>query len=92
MKGATDLLVKLGQVLHPVPGDEIMGFVTKGSGVSVHRTNCANADSLRSESERLVSVSWAPTAKTSSWSPSRSRPWTATGCSPTSPGRCRTST
>jgi GTP pyrophosphokinase len=65
VKGATDLLVKLAKCCTPVPGDEIMGFVTKGSGVSVHRTNCANADSLRSESERLVPVSWAPTAKSS---------------------------
>ena len=65
VKGASDLLVKLAKCCTPVPGDEIMGFVTKGSGVSVHRTNCANADSLRAESERLVSVSWAPTAKSS---------------------------
>ena len=63
VKGASDLLVKLAKCCTPVPGDDIMGFVTKGSGVSVHRTNCANADSLRAESERLVSVSWAPSAK-----------------------------
>ena len=65
VKGASDLLVKLAKCCTPVPGDEILGFVTKGSGVSVHRTNCANADSLRAESERLVPVSWAPTAKSS---------------------------
>ena len=65
VKGASDLLVKLAKCCTPVPPDEIMGFVTKGSGVSVHRTNCANADSLRAEAERLVSVSWAPTAKSS---------------------------
>ncbi|HLL64086.1 MAG TPA: bifunctional (p)ppGpp synthetase/guanosine-3',5'-bis(diphosphate) 3'-pyrophosphohydrolase [Propionibacteriaceae bacterium] len=65
VKGASDLLVKLAKCCTPVPGDEILGFVTKGSGVSVHRTACVNADSLRADSERLVSVSWAPTAKSS---------------------------
>jgi guanosine-3',5'-bis(diphosphate) 3'-pyrophosphohydrolase len=65
VKGTTDLLVKLAKCCTPVPGDPIMGFVTKGSGVSVHRDNCVNADSLRSEPERLVPVSWAPTAKSS---------------------------
>jgi GTP pyrophosphokinase len=42
-----------------VPGDEILGFVTRGGGVSVHRTDCTNADDLRAEPERLVDVSWA---------------------------------
>ncbi len=65
VKGTSDLLVKLAKCCTPVPGDPIMGFVTKGSGVSVHRENCVNADSLRSEPERLVPVSWAPTAKSS---------------------------
>src|SRR5918997_523812 len=63
VKGASDLLVKLAKCCTPVPGDEIMGFVTKGSGVSVHRTNCANADSLREESERLVPAFSAPSGK-----------------------------
>jgi GTP pyrophosphokinase len=63
VKGASDLLVKLAKCCTPVPGDDIMGFVTKGSGVSVHRTACVNADSLRSEAERLVDVTWAPNAK-----------------------------
>ncbi len=42
-----------------MPGDEIMGFVTRGRGVSVHRTDCANAVSLRgAQSERLIDVEW----------------------------------
>ena len=65
VKGTSELLVKLAKCCTPVPGDPIMGFVTKGSGVSVHRDNCVNAGSLRSEPERLVPVSWAPTAKSS---------------------------
>jgi GTP pyrophosphokinase len=63
--GASDLLVKLAKCCTPVPGDQIMGFVTKGSGVSVHRVTCVNAASLRKEPERLISVEWAPTAKSS---------------------------
>ncbi|HET6634124.1 MAG TPA: ACT domain-containing protein, partial [Streptomyces sp.] len=45
----------------PVPGDPIIGFVTRGSGVSVHRTDCANVDSLSREPERILEVEWAPT-------------------------------
>jgi GTP diphosphokinase / guanosine-3',5'-bis(diphosphate) 3'-diphosphatase len=63
--GATDLWVKLAKCCTPVPGDQILGFVTRGAGVSVHRTDCVNAENLRSEHERLVEVSWAPTAKSS---------------------------
>jgi GTP pyrophosphokinase len=45
-----------------VPGDEILGFVTRAGGVSVHRTDCTNAESLRAEPDRLVEVKWAPSA------------------------------
>jgi len=41
-----------------VPGDKIMGFITRGSGVSVHRVDCPNAHALSMQSERLVTVSW----------------------------------
>ncbi|MFP5281916.1 MAG: RelA/SpoT family protein, partial [Actinomycetes bacterium] len=61
--GATDLYVKLAKCCTPVPGDEILGFVTRGAGVSVHRTDCVNAANLRTSPERLVDVTWAPTAK-----------------------------
>ena len=44
------------------PGDEIMGFITRGNGVSVHRVNCPNADSLKKEAERLIEVEWAPSS------------------------------
>jgi guanosine-3',5'-bis(diphosphate) 3'-pyrophosphohydrolase len=59
--GADDVWVKLARCCTPVPGDPIFGFVTRGSGVSVHRGDCVNVDSLKSQPERLVDVSWAPT-------------------------------
>jgi GTP pyrophosphokinase len=58
--GASDVWAKLARCCTPVPGDEILGFVTRGGGVSVHRVDCTNADDLRSEPERLVEVAWAP--------------------------------
>src|SRR4051812_27269906 len=60
--GATDLWVKLAKCCTPVPGDPIMGFVTRGAGVSVHRTDCSNVAGLRAEPERIIDVDWAPTA------------------------------
>jgi guanosine-3',5'-bis(diphosphate) 3'-pyrophosphohydrolase len=60
--GASDVWAKLARCCTPVPGDEILGFVTRGHGVSVHRTDCTNADSLTTEPDRLVGVEWAPTA------------------------------
>jgi guanosine-3',5'-bis(diphosphate) 3'-pyrophosphohydrolase len=60
--GASDVLVKLAKCCTPVPGDEILGFVTRGSGVSVHRKDCTNAASLLGQPERLVDVEWAPTS------------------------------
>ena len=58
--GADDTWVKLSRCCTPVPGDEVLGFVTRGSGISVHRTDCVNADDLRTQSERLVEVAWTP--------------------------------
>jgi GTP diphosphokinase / guanosine-3',5'-bis(diphosphate) 3'-diphosphatase len=63
--GASDLLVKLAKCCTPVPGDDILGFVTRGAGVSVHRVDCSNSENLRSEPERLIPVEWAPNAKSS---------------------------
>jgi guanosine-3',5'-bis(diphosphate) 3'-pyrophosphohydrolase len=60
--GATGVLTKLAKCCTPVPGDEILGFVTRGGGVSVHRTDCTNAGSLNEQAERHVEVQWAPTA------------------------------
>ncbi|MFE5208209.1 RelA/SpoT family protein [Streptomyces sp. NPDC056600] len=61
VKGVDDVWVKLARCCTPVPGDPIIGFVTRGSGVSVHRTDCVNVDSLSREPERMLEVEWAPT-------------------------------
>jgi guanosine-3',5'-bis(diphosphate) 3'-pyrophosphohydrolase len=63
VKGVTDVWVKLARCCTPVPGDEILGFVTHGSGVSVHRVDCSNVRNLRDQPDRLVEVEWAPTAQ-----------------------------
>ena len=47
--------------VRPVPGDPIIGFVTRGNGVSVHRADCVNVDSLSQQPERILEVEWAPT-------------------------------
>jgi GTP pyrophosphokinase len=60
--GVTDVWIKLARCCTPVPGDSVFGFVTRTGGVSVHREDCANAADLRDQSERLVDVSWKPTA------------------------------
>ncbi len=54
--GLSDVLVKLARCCTPVPGDEILGFVTRGGGVSVHRNACTNAAGLLEQSDRLVDV------------------------------------
>ncbi|MFE4796916.1 RelA/SpoT family protein [Streptomyces sp. NPDC056708] len=61
VKGVEDVWVKLARCCTPVPGDPIIGFVTRGSGVSVHRADCVNVDSLSQQPERILEVEWAPT-------------------------------
>jgi GTP pyrophosphokinase len=63
VRGAPDILVKLAKCCTPVPGDDIVGFVTRGSGVSVHQTTCTNVKELVKESERMIDVEWAPSSK-----------------------------
>lgn len=59
VEGVDDVLVKLARCCTPVPGDSIMGFITKGSGISVHREDCINgADLIVHQPERLVNVAW----------------------------------
>ncbi len=58
VKGIDDVLIRLARCCNPVPGDEIVGFVTRGRGVSVHRTTCPNAAELLSSPERIIEVEW----------------------------------
>lgn len=60
IEGMPDVMVRLSRCCTPVPGDEVLGFVTKGRGVTVHRADCANASSLfTQDSTRLVEVEWS---------------------------------
>jgi GTP pyrophosphokinase len=62
VEGADDVWARLSRCCTPVPGDEITGFVTRGHGVSVHRSDCVNLRHLLdAEPERLVEVRWSPT-------------------------------
>jgi len=63
VRGAPDILVKLAKCCTPVPGDQIVGFVTRGQGVSVHQATCHNVQSLMNEPERMIDVEWAPSSK-----------------------------
>ena len=57
VKGVDDILIKFGKCCQPVPGDLIVGYITRGFGVTVHRTNCVNA--LRMNPERQIEVEWS---------------------------------
>jgi len=59
VEGFEDMLVRMAKCCGPVPGDDIVGFVTIGRGVSVHRADCGNIGSLTERSERMVDVAWA---------------------------------
>ena len=63
VRGDADVMVKLARCCTPVPGDAIVGFVTRGTGVSVHRDDCRNLEELRFEPDRIMEVSWAPDSK-----------------------------
>jgi GTP pyrophosphokinase len=58
VRGIDDVLVRIARCCNPVPGDKIIGFVTRGRGVSVHRLDCPNARELLSSPERIIDVEW----------------------------------
>ena len=58
VKGIDNCLVRLSKCCNPVPGDEIIGFITRGRGVSVHRKDCVNVNDLISQEDRMIDVFW----------------------------------
>lgn len=65
VKGVDNLLVRFSKCCTPVPGDEIVGYVTRGRGVSIHRTDCPNVKSLSQDSGRQIEVAWNTSEKES---------------------------
>ena len=65
VKGINDMAVRFSKCCNPVPGDEIVGFVTRGRGMSIHRTDCVNMLHLSAaERERLIDAEWEDTSET----------------------------
>lgn len=62
--GDSGMAVRFGNCCNPLPGDEIIGYITRGRGVSVHRADCTNAESLCKDLERIIDVEWAIGAET----------------------------
>jgi len=58
VRGISNVLIRLARCCNPVPGDPIVGFITRGRGVSVHRMDCPNVDILARERDRLIEVTW----------------------------------
>ena len=63
VEGIDNMLVHIGKCCQPVPGDDIMGYITRGKGVTIHRVNCPNMHSLVDKKDRTIKVSWAVEAE-----------------------------
>ncbi|MFA5562862.1 MAG: ACT domain-containing protein, partial [Candidatus Caldatribacteriota bacterium] len=58
IEGVDNILVRFAHCCHPVPGDEIIGYITRGRGVTIHRTECPNLKNISEEEGRLINVEW----------------------------------
>ena len=58
LQGITDLMVHFGKCCNPIPGDGMVGFITRGRGITVHQSSCKSLPLLQEESDRLVPVEW----------------------------------
>ncbi|WP_330605324.1 RelA/SpoT family protein [Gehongia tenuis] len=65
VKGEHNMLVRFSKCCNPLPGDDIVGYITRGRGVSIHRRDCANLNDLAADVGRMVDVEWESDAKTS---------------------------
>lgn len=63
VKGDTGMAVRFGNCCNPVPGDPIIGYITRGRGVSVHRRDCKNISNLMKDPDRIIDVEWASDSK-----------------------------
>lgn len=61
VQGINDVMIRFSRCCNPVPGDEIIGYITRGRGVSVHKVNCSNINFISTEKDRLVKVEWMKT-------------------------------
>ena len=61
VQGIDDVMIRFSRCCNPVPGDEIIGYITRGRGVSIHKIDCSNVDFISAEKDRLVKVEWIKT-------------------------------
>ncbi len=75
IQGMKNLMIQFGKCCGPIPGDEIVGLVTRGRGVTVHRTNCYNIGRISAEPDRLLAVEWEQTDEPAFTVQLRTRSW-----------------